>query len=74
MARIPLLGIARLAAKYWPALRTMSDQDANRVLRLKSDPVPLRYVIAVLGAATVFAVMPFAKEVYRTWRARGRAA
>lgn len=71
---LPLLGIALLAGKYWPALQTISDQDANWVLRLKSDPVPLRHVIAVLGAATVFAVMPFAEEVYRTWRARSRAA
>lgn len=68
---LPLMALALLAVKYWPVLQAWaSEGQADWTLRFKDEPVPTHYIVVILATATLFELLPFGQELYRTWQAR----
>jgi hypothetical protein len=75
---MPLVAGILVAVLHWPqflALFGLGDEPARWSLRLKSEPLPMAYVAAVLAAALLLAALPYLEELVRGLKAqRAQAA
>jgi hypothetical protein len=65
---IPLMAGAFVAVLHWPqllALFGLGNEAARFFLTLKSDPLPIGYIVAALGAALAFELLPYLEELLR---------
>ena len=70
---IPVVGAALVIAQHWDRFSAIWDATpSDWRLRWKPEPIPPRYLAAVLLPGVVFAALPAAEEFVRCWRA-GRA-
>jgi hypothetical protein len=70
---LPLMGLLIIVGLHWPqflALFGLGDEAPRFALRLKAEPLPWTYVVAVLGGVLVFAVAPYTEELLRGLRAQ----
>ncbi len=70
---LPLIAIICVSALHWDQFRALfglGPDQARFMLAWKADPLPSAYLLAVLVAAVLFAIVPFAEELYRGVRAR----
>jgi hypothetical protein len=69
---LPLMGLLLILVPYWGqflALFGLGNQPAEFALRLKRDPLPWSYIVAVLSAVALLEVLPFTEELIRGLRA-----
>lgn len=69
---LPLMGLSFLGCLYWPQMLAMvglGPEPADWGIRLKHDPLPAGYLIAMLGLIVVLEILPFFEEFWRGWRA-----
>lgn len=69
---LPLMGLAFVAVLHAPqalAVVGLGPEPADWAIRLKPDPLPLRYLLTVLAAVVVLEVLPYLEETWRCWRA-----
>jgi len=74
---MPLMAGAFVAVLHWPqflALFGLGSEPARFTLELKQQSLPIGYIVAVLGAALLFEVLPYLEELARGVRARARHA
>ena len=74
---IPLMAGAFVAVLHWPqllALFGLGSEPARFTLELKQQSLPIAYIVAVLGAALLFELLPYLEELARGLRARVRHA
>jgi hypothetical protein len=66
---LPLMGTLMLAALHWEqATSLFGPGDADFGLRAKPEPLPAPYLWTVLTGAVLFAVLPYAEELWRCVR------
>ncbi|KAF2990456.1 diguanylate cyclase [Methylocystis sp. MJC1] len=73
---IPLMALLLIIARNWPqflALFGAGDEVPRMALAWKPEPLPQRYVVAVLSGATLLGLMPYLEELWRGLAARHRA-
>jgi hypothetical protein len=69
---IPLMAGSFIVVLHWPqfiALFGFGNEDARFDIAWKSEPLPLTYIFAVLGAALLFEFLPYLEELWRGLRA-----
>src|SRR3954451_15231967 len=69
---IPLMAGSFVAVLHWPqftALFGLGGEAARFAIEWKSEPLPLIYIFAVLGAALLFELLPYLEELWRALRA-----
>ena len=74
---IPLMAGAFVAVLHWPqflALFGLGSEPARFTLEPKQESLPIGYIVAVLGAALLFELLPYLEELARGLRARARHA
>jgi hypothetical protein len=74
---IPLMAGAFVAVLHWPqflALFGFGSEPARFTLELKQQSLPIAYIVAVLGAALLFELLPYLEELWRGMKARVRPA
>jgi hypothetical protein len=74
---IPLMAGAFVAVLHWPqflALFGLGSEAPRFALELKNESLPIAYIVAVLGAALLFELLPYLEELWRGLRARVGAA
>jgi hypothetical protein len=69
LENLPFAAVALLAVLHWPAFAALASPPQWLDLRPKADALPMLYIGAVLLAAGVFGVVPYAEELIRTVRA-----
>jgi hypothetical protein len=62
--------LACLHPQQFRAMLGIGQQRPDFSLRLKKPPLPLRKILAIFGATTVFVALPHGEEFLRCWRAR----
>ncbi|MFL6606531.1 MAG: diguanylate cyclase [Steroidobacteraceae bacterium] len=70
---IPIMAVSLVVLLHWEAFAALfgaADEGASFALRLKENPIPARYVLAVLGAIFVFQGALLFEETFRCWRAK----
>jgi hypothetical protein len=73
---VPLMAVAFVCVLHWPqvlALFGIGREKADWSLRLKSRPLPWRYVTSMLGTMAALEWGPYLEELTRTLANRGRA-
>jgi len=74
---IPLMAGAFVAILHWPqllALFGLGAETARFTLELKEESLPIAYIVAVLGAALLFELLPYLEELWRGLNAQARRA
>jgi hypothetical protein len=72
---LPLMGLLIVIALYFDQFAALFGAgEARFEIRLKSDPLPWPYLIAVLGLVLLFEVLPYLEELVRTLRQRNASA
>ncbi|TMI99507.1 MAG: diguanylate cyclase [Alphaproteobacteria bacterium] len=69
---IPLMAGSFVAVLHWPqfiALFGFGSEAPRFAIEWKSEPLPLRYIFAVLGAALLLELLPYLEELWRGLRA-----
>ena len=68
---VPLLAVALVSLLHWPQLLALAGRriEPAAPIRLKRDPLSVRYVIVSLGAMAALEVLPYLEEALRDWRA-----
>jgi hypothetical protein len=69
---VPLMALSFVAVLHWPQFRALlglAAEATDRAIRFKEEPLPGRYVTGTLGATTLFELVPYLEELYRTLRA-----
>jgi len=69
---IPLMAGSFVAVLHWPqfiALFGFGSATPRFVIEWKSEPLPLVYIFATLGAALLFELLPYIEELWRGLRA-----
>jgi hypothetical protein len=69
---IPLMAGSFVAVLHWPqfiALFGFGSEAARFAIAWKSEPLPLVYIFAVLGAALLLELLPYLEELWRGMRA-----
>ena len=69
---IPLMAGSFVAVLHWPqfiALFGFGSEAARFAIAWKSEPLPVVYIFAVLGAALLFELLPYLEELWRGVRA-----
>jgi hypothetical protein len=69
------MAVALVCVLHWPqvlALFGIGREKADWSLRLKSRPLPWRYVTSMLGAMVALEWRPYLEELVRSLAARGR--
>ena len=72
---VPLMAVAFVCVLHWPqvlALFGIGREKADRSLRLKSRPLPWRYVTTMLGTMAALEWAPYLEELTRTLANRRR--
>lgn len=70
---VPLMGFVLILVLHWPqglAIVGLGPETADWGLRPKPAPLPMAYVLAVLGAVAVLEILPYGEELWRCSRAR----
>lgn len=70
---LPLIAIICVSALHWDQFKALFGfgPDPSRfTLAWKAEPLPLAYLMALMVAALLLAIIPFAEELYRGVRAR----
>lgn len=70
---VPLMGLLLLLVLHWQqglALVGLGPEAADWSLRPKPAPLPLGYVLGVLGAVAALELLPYGEELWRCSRAR----
>jgi hypothetical protein len=65
---LPLTAAILLAVRHWPqflAVFGLGDEAPRWNLALKSPPLPMNYLLAILGAAVLLAFLPYVQELWR---------
>jgi hypothetical protein len=73
---VPLMAVAFVCVLHWPqvlALFGIGSEKTDWSLRLKSRPLPWRYVTSMLGAMAALEWGPYLEELARTLASRRRA-
>lgn len=67
---VPLLAVSFVSLMHWPQFLALVGQrvEPDRPLRLKEEPVSIRYVVGALGAMIALEVLPYLEEAARDWR------
>ncbi len=71
---IPLTAIALMAVIHWPETRVLFGRGSSPTgvsLRLRKEPLPAAYIIALLTAVALFNGLPYLEEFWRGWQASG---
>jgi hypothetical protein len=69
---IPLMAGSFVAVLHWSqllALFGLGTERARFSIAWKSEPLPVLYIVAVLGASLLFELLPYLEELWRGWRA-----
>ena len=69
---IPLMAGSFIAVLHWPqfiALFGFGSDAARFAIEWKSEPLPVVYIFAVLGAALLLELLPYLEELWRGLRA-----
>ena len=72
---LPIMAISFVTVLYWDqflALFGLGTQPARFEIRLKPDPVPTGYLVALFVAIALFVVLPYGEELWRCIRAARR--
>jgi hypothetical protein len=70
---IPLMAGLIVAIRHWGqflALFGLGPETARFTLQLKAEPLPLVYIVLVLGSALLLDLLPYLEELWRGIRAR----
>ena len=70
---LPLMALGLLAVLHWRdvlALAGYAPPPQSFTFRLKEPPLPLWYVLSVMGAAAIFNALPYGEELLRCLRWR----
>lgn len=68
---VPLTGLLMVAALHWDAVRGLfGSGPASFALTWKRDPLPVTYIVTMLGLVLLFEVLPYVEELLRGVRAR----
>ena len=73
---VPLMALLLVISRHWPqflALFGSGDEPARLELKLRADPLPTGYIIAVLTGIFVMEVLPYLEEYRRAKKTRKRA-
>jgi hypothetical protein len=73
LERLPLMGFLIVIVLHWPqflALLGLADEPARFALTPKSEPLPVVYVLTVLGCVALFEFLPYGEELLRGLKAR----
>jgi hypothetical protein len=71
LGALPFMAFSLLLVLHWPqllALVGVGPQEPDFALRLKHRPLPVAYVIALLGAILLLEVLPYIEELWRGLR------
>lgn len=72
---VPFLALSLVFVLHWPqvlALVGLGPEPVSWALDWKRPPLPPGYIVGLLGAVTVFVLLPYLEELWRGLRARGR--
>jgi hypothetical protein len=72
---IPLMAGLMIAISHWPqllALFGLGSEAPRFTIEWKNEPVPIAYVVSVLGAALALELLPYLEELWRGIREKGR--
>lgn len=64
--------LACLRPNQFLSMLGMGPEKPDFRLRLKRPPLPMRQIIAIFGATTLFVALPHVEEFWRCWRAQQR--
>ena len=70
---IPMTAIICVSALHWDQFKALfgfGPDQARFILAWKAEPLPVSYLLALIVAALLLAIIPFAEELYRGVRAR----
>ena len=73
---VPLMALLLVISRHWPqflALFGAGDEPAHYELKLRADPLPEAYIIAVMNGILLLEVLPYLEEYWRGKKARKRA-
>lgn len=73
---VPLMALLLVISRHWPqflALFGAGDEPARYELKLRADPLPEAYIIAVMNGILLLEVLPYLEEYWRGKKARKRA-
>jgi hypothetical protein len=67
---VPLLAVSFVSLMHWPQFLALVGQrvEADRPLRLKEEPVSIRYVVGAPASMIALEVLPYLEEAARDWR------
>jgi hypothetical protein len=71
---VPLMALVLVVVLHWPqflALFGLGDEAARFDVAWKEAPLPVAYVVAILGAALLLELVPYLEELWRGLRAAG---
>jgi hypothetical protein len=74
---IPLMAGLMIAISHWPqllALFGLGSEAPRFAIEWKNEPVPIAYVVSVLGTALALELLPYLEELWRGIRERRREA
>lgn len=73
LTAIPFAALLLVMAAHWPATLSLVGQAPfDAALRWKDAPLPVGYVLGILGAVLLFNGLPYLEELWRGLRVKGR--
>jgi hypothetical protein len=76
LGALPFMSLSFIIVLHWPqalALLGLGPEAADLSIRLKSAPLPVAYVVTLIGLIALFEVLPYVEELWRGLAAnRGR--
>ncbi|ALA59225.1 hypothetical protein [Nitrospira moscoviensis] len=76
MEVLPIMAVSFVTVLYWSqflALFGLGPETARFEIRMKSDPLPLGYLVALFASIGLFIVLPYGEELWRCIAAARRA-
>jgi hypothetical protein len=78
LGALPFMSLSFIIVLHWPqglALLGLGPESADVSVRLKSAPLPVAYIVTLIGLIVLFGVLPYLEEFWRGLTAnRGRLA
>lgn len=74
---VPLMALLLVVSRYWEqtqALFGLGPATADFTLHWKNEPLPGPYLVCLMIAIVLLAILPYAEELLRCWRQRDSAS